>query len=341
MKTTMLTLALLALLLVWASLPSAVSAQRARTFDLTCSSDDGQRRFCSTNFNNISGAELLRQLSGSPCIQGQTWGFDPRGVWVDRGCRAEFRVYMTGDGDRPDARDGRDDRDRHDDRDRRDEKGNPDGRAGMWRGGQSVVVNCKSDDEQQHRCHVDGGIWSARVELQRSGSPCTQGLSWGFDDDTIWVDRGCRADFRVWISAGGRGRSVVIRCKSDDERLNRCAVEGRIWNVQLERQNSGSPCVRGESWGFDENTVWVDRGCRADFRVWAGGGFQGRATVVRCSSDDERLNRCRLDGEIMNVELERQVSGSPCIEGQTWGVESNLIWVDRGCRADFRVWMTR
>jgi hypothetical protein len=25
-------------------------------------------------------------------VQGQTWGTDRRGVWVDRGCRAEFRT---------------------------------------------------------------------------------------------------------------------------------------------------------------------------------------------------------------------------------------------------------
>jgi hypothetical protein len=204
-----------------------------------------------------------------------------------------------------------------------------------------VVISCKSDDEHMHRCHVDGGVWRVRVEAQHSGSPCTQGLSWGFDDDTIWVDRGCRADFRVWAGGGGMGRSVVMRCKSDDERLNRCAVDGRIWNVQLERQHSGSACLRGETWGFDENSIWVDRGCRADFRVWTGGEFRGRAAIVRCSSDDERLNRCSVDGDIIGADLERQISGSPCVEGQTWGVEGNLIWVDRGCRADFRVWVAR
>ena len=37
-------------------------------------------------------AELVRQISGSPCIRGNTWGVDNRGLWVDRGCRAEFEV---------------------------------------------------------------------------------------------------------------------------------------------------------------------------------------------------------------------------------------------------------
>jgi hypothetical protein len=35
---------------------------------------------------------LLRQISCSPCQQGSTWGDDSRGVWVDRGFRAEFEI---------------------------------------------------------------------------------------------------------------------------------------------------------------------------------------------------------------------------------------------------------
>ncbi|MGO8717653.1 MAG: DUF3011 domain-containing protein [Acidobacteriaceae bacterium] len=35
---------------------------------------------------------MTNRHSGSPGIQGRTWGFDGRGIWVDRGCRAEFRV---------------------------------------------------------------------------------------------------------------------------------------------------------------------------------------------------------------------------------------------------------
>jgi len=337
MKTTKLLLAFSASLLGAIAFPGCASAQRVRSFDLKCSSDDGGWQQCGTPFSDVSNVELLRQVSGSPCIQGQTWGFDARGVWVDRGCRAEFRVYGSSERDH---RDDRDERDRDHDRDRGD-RDDRHGGGPAWRGGQSVVINCKSDDERLRRCHVDGGVWRVRVEAQHSGSPCTQGLSWGFDDDEVWVDRGCRADFRVWVGGGGMGRSVVMRCKSDDEHMNRCAVEGRIWNVQLEKQHSGSPCLRGETWGFDESSIWVDRGCRADFRVWAGGDFRGRAAIVRCSSDDERLNRCGVEGDIIDVDLERQISGSPCVERQTWGFDGNVIWVDRGCRADFRVWMAR
>ncbi len=60
---------------------------------LTCSSDDGGYRYCRANTQNQ--VSLTRQLSGSPCQQGYSWGYDYRGIWVDRGCRAQF-LYGNG-----------------------------------------------------------------------------------------------------------------------------------------------------------------------------------------------------------------------------------------------------
>jgi hypothetical protein len=33
--------------------------------------------------------------------------------------------------------------------------------------------------------------------------------------------------------------------------------------------------------------------------------------------------------------MQEQISGSPCEQGRTWGVDSRGLWVDRGCRAIF------
>ncbi|MBK7600121.1 MAG: DUF3011 domain-containing protein [Acidobacteria bacterium] len=51
------------------------------------------------------GVQLVRQRSDAACIQGRTWGFDRRRIWVDRGCRADFIV-----GNRDDGRDRGDNR---------------------------------------------------------------------------------------------------------------------------------------------------------------------------------------------------------------------------------------
>lgn len=63
---------------------------------ITCSSNNGQRVHC--NADTRGGVRLVRQISGSPCNQGSTWGYDSRGVWVDRGCRADFEVIRGGSG---------------------------------------------------------------------------------------------------------------------------------------------------------------------------------------------------------------------------------------------------
>jgi Ca2+-binding EF-hand superfamily protein len=57
---------------------------------ITCSSDNRQRVYCNTDTRG--GVRLVRQISGSPCNQGSTWGYDSQAIWVDRGCRAEFEV---------------------------------------------------------------------------------------------------------------------------------------------------------------------------------------------------------------------------------------------------------
>ena len=57
---------------------------------LTCSSNHGERVYCEADTRG--GVRLTRQISGTPCIEGSTWGADRRGVWVDHGCRAEFSI---------------------------------------------------------------------------------------------------------------------------------------------------------------------------------------------------------------------------------------------------------
>lgn len=37
--------------------------------------------------------------------------------------------------------------------------------------------------------------------------------------------------------------------------------------VRLDRQLSKNPCVLGESWGVDDEGLWVDRGCKAVFEI--------------------------------------------------------------------------
>jgi hypothetical protein len=70
----------------------AVAASAQQT--IKCESNNGGRNYC----GNYSGNQVTmdRQISGSPCVRGSTWGVDNRGLWVDRGCRATFNVSYGG-----------------------------------------------------------------------------------------------------------------------------------------------------------------------------------------------------------------------------------------------------
>ncbi|HKX33415.1 MAG TPA: DUF3011 domain-containing protein, partial [Blastocatellia bacterium] len=48
-----------------------------------CASDDGRRHYCDADTRG--GVRLVNQRSGSPCTYGRSWGYDRRGIWVDRG----------------------------------------------------------------------------------------------------------------------------------------------------------------------------------------------------------------------------------------------------------------
>jgi Protein of unknown function (DUF3011) len=135
----------------------------------------------------------------------------------------------------------------------------------------------------------------------------------------------------------GYGGGPRITCSSNDGRRNWCDI-GRARDAQLVRQISGSACVRGRTWGVDQRGLWVDQGCRAEFVI---GGRPGPPPppppqVVVCSSNDGRRNWCDV-GNRRDIRFSRQISGSACVQGSTWGIDRRGIWVDRGCRAEFFV----
>jgi hypothetical protein len=140
---------------------------------ITCSSDNGKRNYCPANTQG--GVSMLRQRSDARCQQGYSWGYDRRGIWVDRGCRADFRIntYRPGPGYGP---------------------GGPGYGPGGPGGGQ--MITCSSNNGGRNYCPADTRR-GVQLVKQRSDARCTQGYSWGYDKRGIWVDRGCRADFVV------------------------------------------------------------------------------------------------------------------------------------------------
>ena len=66
---------------------------------------------------------------------------------------------------------------------------------------QSYTVRCESGDMGRHTCAAPAEIVRAEVLRQISGSACTQDRTWGWQGSSIWVDRGCRAEFTVYAYA--------------------------------------------------------------------------------------------------------------------------------------------
>jgi vacuolar-type H+-ATPase subunit E/Vma4 len=61
---------------------------------LRCESENGVRKYCRADTGG--GVRLSRQISEADCIQGSTWGYTSRGVWVSNNCRADFEVLADG-----------------------------------------------------------------------------------------------------------------------------------------------------------------------------------------------------------------------------------------------------
>jgi hypothetical protein len=140
---------------------------------ITCSSDNGKRNYCPANTQG--GVSMLRQRSDARCQQGYSWGYDRRGIWVDRGCRADFRINTY----RPGG------------------PGYGPGGPGYGPGGPGgQMITCSSENGRRNYCPADTRR-GVQLVKQRSDARCTQGYSWGYDKRGIWVDRGCRADFVV------------------------------------------------------------------------------------------------------------------------------------------------
>lgn len=57
---------------------------------VSCSAVGNRRTYCDADTSG--GVRLLREHGNSSCQLGSTWGFDRRGIWVDRGCRGDFQI---------------------------------------------------------------------------------------------------------------------------------------------------------------------------------------------------------------------------------------------------------
>ena len=134
-------------------IPSLSFAQR-----ISCESRDYQRNYCATG-SQVTKAWLINQSSEAACIQGRTWGYDGRGIWVDSGCAAAF-AYQGGGGP-----------------------------------SQANRVRCESRNYERNFCEVQAQISRAWLLEHESEAACIEGQTWGARGNGIWVNQGCTGVF--------------------------------------------------------------------------------------------------------------------------------------------------
>lgn len=192
-----------------------------------CESGEQLRTFCPMDAS--AGVQLVRQLSRRDCIRESSWGVEGNAVWVSQGCSAEFA--------RPQASSRTTRR----------------------------VVRCESKGRTEV-CPVVLRGAPVRLLRQQSVLPCREGRSWGFSGKEIWVSRGCQGLFEVGAEDGSGFVDTPRRvtCESKGELRRECGVSVTR-RVTLVEQLSKAACREGDSWGWDRNGIWVDKGCRGEF----------------------------------------------------------------------------
>lgn len=193
--------------------------------------------------NQLKSVELIRVFNQSgqnnPCLN--NWGYSDQGLWVRRGCQAEFRVSYWqdyGGGGRPDSHGSGD-------------------------------VLCESNYGQTSTCQANT---SGGVSLLHTTSRQSCRGQWGYNSNSIWVKNGCGAWFRLNNNGGynpnGGSEVSIHKCKSRNYEIKYCDV-GQFDHVEMKREISHGkyPC-RG-NWGVDRNRrIWVDNNCYGEFRVY-------------------------------------------------------------------------
>ncbi|XP_005099808.1 lectin ADEL [Aplysia californica] len=179
---------------------------------------------------------------------------------------------------------------------------------------------------------------------RQSEAACTLGESFGYQKATLWVDQGCRADFKFCFChlPVRPTECQLLRVESWNYKYAEKMVTGAALfiNMTVEDRQSAASCDLDKSFGFynENSTVWVDNGCRADFNICYVQGASSTTTVNVSSWNYKYATKILPSSScIYSMRVANQQSAAPCTLGSTYGFLANTMWVSDGCRADFSV----
>ncbi|MDR1727601.1 MAG: DUF3011 domain-containing protein [Acidobacteriota bacterium] len=245
-----------------------------RDFEVTslyCAGDGTRRKECSVG-GEIRSIEVVNQRSQTRCRKDVNYGYDGDAVWVSGGCAADFEVRYVPDADQGGRRNGV--------RPGGDNSNRSGVRPGVGDSNRSVYtqetvrLNCGSSNYSRKECAVDGGIVSVTLVETKSKTACVKDGSYGYGNQALWVDRGCSGVFDVTFRRtqnSGRGGGAIttqnVSCKSTNYARKNCVAGGRITDLRIINNKSQTRCQKDVNYGYNDDTIWVDKGCEADFEV--------------------------------------------------------------------------
>ena len=174
---------------------------------------------------------------------------------------------------------------------------------------QTVTCSSSAGDDEKHYCQADTR-YGARLVKQTSTVECVEGKTWGWDEEGVWVERGCGGQFEMGKAEAAadtrpahaptpdppaKKQEVLMNCASTDGQRNYCDADLKGATVRLVRQIGGAQCQENMTWGHDDKGIWVDRGCRGDFVVvkQAGAGDVSCETSIGKKEAKKLVEECR------------------------------------------------
>lgn len=185
-------------------------------------------------------------------------------------------------------------------------------------GGRDPTVLFNRDAATDIRSNAQVRVRGTGALSQNNDSGNNNGRSRTFSYEAIVNNRnrnvsGVKYDWRGGWSGNGGGNygGQQIYCASDDGRRHTCPINTSAGIVRLLNQKSDAACVQGRTWGYNRNTIWVDRGCRADFEVGRGRGDgnygrrDGDTGAGGYGADNRPNGRVSYSGPITNRHSEK------------------------------------
>ena len=204
-------------------------------------------------------------------------------------------------------------------------------------------ISCGTLSSRQQVCGTGRIVDTARMVDQVVFSRCRQGSNWGYKDSLLWAGHGCRAEFEVTYRAAAKRRTRNIACGRQTGELYPCEAAGYVDTVRLIREVSSNTCRQKFNWDYARTFVWARSGCRGIFEITYGDSAAGAPTTgtrtasIGCGSDSSIRSTCLLAGSATRVRLVRDLSGTRCREGSSWGYTEAFLWTNGGCRGEFEV----